>query len=82
MHLLHEEGVIALAMETSSATPVQRLLDDYAVYLRQERALAPPTMVYYLRFVRCFLTERFGSGRLRLSLLRAAEVVFVYSTPS
>lgn len=75
VHLLHEEGVIALAMETSSATPVQRLLDDYAVYLRQERALAPPTMVYYLRFVRCFLTERFGSGRLRLSLLRAAEVV-------
>ena len=62
-------------MDSSPVTPVQRLLDDYAAYLRQERALAPPTLVYYLRFVRCFLTERFGSGRLRLSLLRATDVV-------
>ena len=74
VHLLREEGGIAVATD-SPATPVQQLLDDYAVYLRQERALAPPTLVYYLRFVRCFLTESFGTGRLRLSLLRAAEVV-------
>jgi integrase/recombinase XerD len=75
LHLLHEEGVIALASAPSDATPVQLLLDEYALYLRQERALAPPTLVNYLRFIRCFLTERFGRGRPRLSLLRAADVV-------
>src|SRR5207244_7958751 len=39
LHLLHEEGVIAVASAASETTPAQRLLDEYVLYLRQERAL-------------------------------------------
>lgn len=75
LHLLHEEGVIRLAGASSNVTPVQRLLDEYALYLRQERGLAPSTLVNYLRVIRGFLMERFGKGPLQLSALCAADVV-------
>ena len=72
---LIEKGVIAPRRTIIDVTPVQRLLDEYALYLRQERVLAPATRVNYLRFIRSFLTERFGRGRLRLAVLCAADVV-------
>jgi integrase/recombinase XerD len=75
LHLPHDEGVVALESTPRDATPLQCLLDEYAFYLRQERALAASTLATYLRFVRCFLTERFGTRRLQLSRLRAADVV-------
>jgi integrase/recombinase XerD len=73
LRLLHEQGVITLA--SAPVAPAQRLLDEYALYLRQERGLAPSTLVNYLRVIRSFLTERFGKGPLQLSLLCAADVV-------
>lgn len=72
---LIEKGVIAPRRTIIDVTPVQRLLDEYALYLRQERVLALPTRVNYLRFIRSFLTKRFGRGRLRLAVLCAADVV-------
>jgi site-specific recombinase XerD len=75
LDLLTEKGVIAPRRTPSDVTPAQRLLDEYALYLRQERVLASPTRVNYLRFVRSFLAERFGRGRLRLSVLCAADVI-------
>jgi len=53
----------------------ERLLDEYAFYLRQERALAPATLVNYLPIVRGFLMQRFGKDRPQLSVIRAADVV-------
>jgi len=70
-----EKGIIAGRTIPVDVTPVQRLLDEYALYLLQERALAPPTRVNYLRLSRSFLTERFGTGRPRLAVLCAADVV-------
>jgi site-specific recombinase XerD len=75
LDLLTEKGVIAPRRTPIDVTPAQRLLDEYALYLRQERVLASPTRVNYLRFVRSFLAERFGRGRLRLSVLCAADVI-------
>jgi integrase/recombinase XerD len=75
LDLLREEGVIAQCPACDVATPLQRLLDEYAFYLRQERALTPVTVVDYLPFIRCFLAQRFSKGRLQLSVLRAADVV-------
>jgi site-specific recombinase XerC len=75
LDLLTERGVIAPRRTPIDVTPAQRLLDEYALYLRQERVLASPTRVNYLRFVRSFLAERFGGGRLRLSVLCAADVI-------
>jgi site-specific recombinase XerD len=74
LDLLTEKGVIAPRRTPIDVTPAQRLLDEYALYLRQERVLASPTRVNYLRFVRSFLADRFGRG-LRLSVLCAADVI-------
>ncbi len=76
LELLNEKGVTAHRTIPIDVTPVQRLLDEYELYLRQERVLAPPTRVNYLQFNRRFLMDRFGRGRVRLPLLCAADVVW------
>jgi site-specific recombinase XerD len=43
--------------------------------LRHERVLAEPTITYYVTFVREFLTDRFGRGRVTLARLCARDVV-------
>jgi hypothetical protein len=43
--------------------------------LREERALAKATIVNYVRFIREFLKDCFGSGPVRLSRLCAGDVV-------
>jgi site-specific recombinase XerC len=75
LSLLREEGVIKQQPARTEPTPIERLLDEYAVYLRQERALAPKTLVLYLPNIRCFLMQRFGKGCPQLSVLRAADVL-------
>jgi integrase/recombinase XerD len=42
---------------------------------RQERALSPRTLIYYLDFARGFLGQTFGEGKLEMSALRAADVI-------
>jgi integrase/recombinase XerD len=60
--------------------PAERCAQAYANYLRHNRALAEATIKNYLRPIRDFLNDRFGAGPVRLSRLRAAEVVrFVQS---
>jgi integrase/recombinase XerD len=75
LELLQQKQVIRQQPSITDNTPVQRLLDEYALYLRKERMLAAPTQLYYLRFNRYFLTERFGTGRAQLSLLQPSDVV-------
>jgi len=75
LKLLRDEGVIKRPPTRIEPTPMQRLLDEYAFYLRQERALAPATVVNYLPIVRGFLMQRFGKGHPQLSVIRAADVV-------
>ena len=48
---------------------------DNGQYLRDTRALASATVVNYVPFIRGFLTDRFGDGPVRLSRLRASDVV-------
>ena len=54
---------------------MDRLVDRYALYLREERAVAPDTVVTYSRVARSFLAQRFGEGRANLSALRATDVL-------
>lgn len=73
---LRREGVIpAERLPASRLTPVQRCAQAYEQYLREARALSNATIVNYVPFIRTFLTERFGDGRVVLSQLRAADVV-------
>jgi integrase/recombinase XerD len=73
--LLCRDGIIAQQILPIEQTPVQCLLDEYTLYLRLERELAPATLPNYLRYVRSLLTERFGNRPVRLSVLRAADVI-------
>src|ERR1700746_2389701 len=75
LNLLRQEGVIKQQTTPEVSTPAQRLLDEYASYLRRERELMDQALRNYVRFARCFLTERFGSRPPRLSLLKGADVV-------
>ena len=54
---------------------MQGLLDEYAFYLRHERALSPRTLIYYVDFARSFLEQKFGEGKLELSALHAVDVI-------
>ena len=75
LDLLREEEIIPEQPACPESTPAQRLLDEYACYLRQERALSPRTLIYYLDFARGFLGRTFGEGKLEMSALRAADVI-------
>ena len=74
---LCEKGVI-VAKEPSAVirlTPVERCTQDFERYLREERLLAPATIVNYAPFVDRFLKDHFGTGPVRLSKLCARDVM-------
>jgi integrase/recombinase XerD len=56
-------------------TPADQAAQAFEQYLLQERALVRATVINYLPFIRRFLTDRFGSGPVRLSHLRARDVM-------
>jgi site-specific recombinase XerD len=71
--LLRYQGVIPAPL-VPPPTPAGQLQDTFRHYLRQERALAPATLVYYLSFVGEFLAARFGAGPVDLAGLCASDV--------
>ncbi len=73
LNLLLRQGVIP-EPSLPAATPADQLRDEFAFYLRQERALASTTVHYYLSFVGEFLAERFGTGPVDLSTFCATDV--------
>jgi integrase/recombinase XerD len=61
-------------------TPAVRCARAYEQYLRQDRALAKPTIINYIPCVCDFLKDRFGVGPVKLSSLRAEDIIrFVQS---
>jgi integrase/recombinase XerD len=76
LEFLRYEGVVPGA-ETAPRrlTPVERATQTFEAYLHNDRALADATIAYYVPFVRGFLIDRFGKGRVTLSRLGADDVV-------
>jgi site-specific recombinase XerD len=73
---LHREGVIpAEKILAGRLTLAERCLQTYEQYLRDARALVKATIVNYAPFIRDFLQDCFGDGRVRLSRLSAGDVV-------
>jgi len=75
LELLCERGVITKPPSRSSPAPIEKLLIKYDLYLEKERALALATRICYRPYVRDFLLDAFGRGRIALSLLRAINVL-------
>ena len=59
--MLRRMGV-TVAKASEPRTCCQRFIDDYRLYLFQERGLAEATVVYFGRFAEEFLSARFGKG--------------------
>jgi site-specific recombinase XerD len=73
--LRSEQVIPAEEISTRQVTAVDECVLAYAEYLREERALAKPTMVNYVPFVRSFLGTLFGSEPVKLSTICARDVV-------
>jgi site-specific recombinase XerD len=67
-------GVVPVALEPVSDTPIDRLLAQYRRYLVVERSLAPTTASGYLAAVRPFLASRATPDGLALEGLTVADV--------
>lgn len=55
--------------------PAERCARGYELYLREDRSLARATIINYVPFIVDFLKDRFGARPVRLSCLRAADVI-------
>lgn len=76
IEFLRRDGVIPREKRSARRlTPVEQCAQAYQQYLLEVRALAHPTIINYVPFVRSFLEGRFGHGRVTLSRLSAGDVV-------
>jgi integrase/recombinase XerD len=75
LRILATRGLTAGPEPEPLKTPAESAVDTYAEYLRQERGLAPATIIYHRRFIARLLVSRFGSGRIDLSVLQANDVI-------
>lgn len=71
---LRGRGATGPAPDRPEESPLSLLERDYEHYLTWERGLAPATLTNYGGFVRQFLTERCGPGRMQIERLDAADI--------
>lgn len=75
LELLQTAGVVsALEEQEPEASERDRLFNDYAEYLVQERGVVPMTVRKYQSIARNFLSDCIGEDKLELSQLRASDV--------
>ena len=77
LDFLRQQGaIVELPTVAVEVTPDRRLLDEYTVYLQQERVLSAETIDIYVPFARVFLTACFPDRKkIQLASLRAANVI-------
>ena len=75
LDFLQIEGVIPAEKVARRLSPVEQETQAFEAYLRNDRMLADATIGYYVPFLRRFLANRFGKGRVTLSRLCAGDVV-------
>lgn len=75
LKFLRHTGVIPPEKVRGRLSPVEHETQAFETYLRHERVLADATISYYVPFIRGFLADRFGKGRVTLSRLCAGDVV-------
>jgi len=71
---LRDIGVIAPKNASAASSPAQRLVNEYRVFLKEERGLDRATIYGYSRHIDRFLAERFGAGRVDLRALGTADI--------
>jgi len=70
LEFLRHKGVIpAEKVPPGRLSPVEHETQAFETYLRTERVLADAIIAYYVPFIRGFLADRFGKGRVTLTRL-------------
>jgi site-specific recombinase XerD len=72
--VLREIGMVARKGKPVATSPVERLANEYRVFLKEERGLDHATIYNYSRHIDRFLAEQFGSGRVNLRALGVSEI--------
>jgi integrase/recombinase XerD len=72
---LRKKAILRETRVAAITTPARQFENEFALYLAQERGLAPATIENHRLFVRRFLARYFGNGRLDLSELCAQDIV-------
>jgi len=73
--LLRRQGIGCEVLACAPPSAQERVEQEFKQYLTQERGLSPATLLNYLPIVQALLSERFGTGLIRLDRLGAADVV-------
>lgn len=74
LNFLREAGAIAPKAKAIPYSPVQRVADDYRLFLKEEQGLDGATIYNYSRHVDRFLSEPCRAGHKRLNELQARDV--------
>ena len=73
---LRQQGLVPAEKKPSHRLmPVDRCVQEFERYLREDRALASATILNYVPFIRNFLDDRFGNERVMLGRLCASDIV-------
>lgn len=72
---LRETGVVeAPACEPTDTPELERMLQEYRVYLADDRGLSPPTIENYSGYIRRFLTSVCDGQDLELGTIQATDI--------
>ncbi len=72
---LQERGLLKRDItDPTETSKIDRALQEYASYLREERGLAATTIELYAASVRRFLTSLYGAGEAPLATLRTRQI--------
>ena len=70
---LRQSGIIS-ARALPESGPIERIEQDFAVFLRRERALSQATVTNYCPVAHLFMAEYFATGHVDLTHLCAADI--------
>ncbi|MGF6547179.1 integrase/recombinase XerD [Paraburkholderia youngii] len=73
--LRREQIISGEKMSIHRMSSIERCMQAYVEYLREARGLTEATVINYTPFVRSFLEDCFGNGRVALSRLCASDVL-------
>lgn len=74
VEFLYFQEVITHSLQTPTPqTPIEKVIDNFAIYLQRERGLSPQTIVQYKRHIALFLTHVFPDGEPSLATLQVSQ---------
>ena len=71
---LAEKGIIQVSTIRNDKNPFSEIESEFTQYLTNERGLSPDTLARYIPLVRCFLSEHFKTGTIRLEKLCPEDI--------